>query len=658
MFENDNSDFLVPLDLYVTRLRQLEDAFVGTNHNRGLPVETFYADDSAPEDSEFSSFSGRAVDFSEDPDQGHHLSHPSLSGSGYASVRVVWDQDGDEDILSPWEVSVRDADPPERPRLDENEKKAMRRALNIIRGLPSVEEYFRAPVNEDSYSDYPARVEVPMDLTFITNRLEADYYSTKYSVVADVRLIQTNCAKYNGDNDDLTSLAVEVVARFEENVLNEEERVFFHKYDAPLSSSQASLGDTTVARADAPSVSAVVQRRSQRQRHPPRSILENVSAPAEEFRRQRSTTTRSGRRVRSTGGRGHFWQESNSSILESVAQPAAAPTLEQRGRSRGRSTRTLQNNQRATRQSRSMPQRSARASSRSSMYQDMPSDIDEEGTEPSPRTAAARVTRRSTARGESAGVSFRRSLRPGLRNSGSQDLSSSDEDDDAQEFSRDTRTRRSSRRAEPASDHASAGSSDEDEEESSQSPLQRRATRGSSRWSPQGTNSSEADATSSEEQDANDSEFNEKSNEQEGSSDDDELSAESSNGSDSEAEIVSTRRSTRREGTRSRRSTRTQREDESVSSALSPRKRTRSGRAEEFRDSRFRSAHARSTKRGSYVDPSESEFGSDVESPPPAAPRRTKKLKTNNKKRKGTLVDVHFCASMRVEVSRSPFCSL
>ena len=46
-----------------------------------------------------------------------------------------------------------------------------------------------------------------MDLSFITKRLEADYYSTKYSVAADVRLIHTNSAKYNGDNDDLTQLA-------------------------------------------------------------------------------------------------------------------------------------------------------------------------------------------------------------------------------------------------------------------------------------------------------------------------------------------------------------------------------------------------------------------------------------------------------------------
>ncbi|EEC48653.1 predicted protein, partial [Phaeodactylum tricornutum CCAP 1055/1] len=59
---------------------------------------------------------------------------------------------------------------------------------------------FLLPVNDYRYSDYPSRVEVPMDLTFVLNRLEADYYGSRPSVVADVRLIRDNCIKYNGEN--------------------------------------------------------------------------------------------------------------------------------------------------------------------------------------------------------------------------------------------------------------------------------------------------------------------------------------------------------------------------------------------------------------------------------------------------------------------------
>lgn len=678
VFENDNIDFIVPLELYVSRLRQLETAVADTDQD--VAVEAFFAEESPIEDSEFASFAGLAIGFSEDPDNGQELSHPSLSGSGYNSVCVVWHQGGGEDNLSPWEVSVRDAEPPDRPKLDENEKRAVRHALSDVRGLPSADEYFRYPVNE-SYSDYPTRVEVPMDFTFITNRLEADYYSTKYSVVADVRLIHTNCAKYNGDNDDLTALAAEVVAKFEEHVLDEEERAFFHKYDAPLSGSLASLEETSAAQADAPSASAVIQRRSQRQRQPPRSILEDVSEPAGESTRSRST--RAGLRGRSTGRRGNFrQQESDSSVLEAVAQREVAPTLEQlssNGRSRGRSTRILRNNQQAAAQGRSMPQRSARTGLRNPVYQDQPSDIDEEiEMDPSPRAAAARATRRSTARGQLGGHSTAWShppLRPGLRSSGSQDLSSSDEDElDAhapalassaratrtstgQEFSRNTRTRKSARRAEPADDDETAESSDDDEGGSSPSP-QRRSARGSSRGLSRGSrrgrsrkrHSNETeDTTSSEEQDGNGSEFDEEESKgHDGSSGEDEISAESS--SESESEIANTRRSTRRRGSRSR-AVKAESDEESVESVPSKKNSSRRGH-DEGPESPFRNAHARSTqKRGSYIDPSESEFGSDVESPP-VDTRRTKKPKTSNKKRKGTVAGCIAIVCVRVELMR------
>jgi len=253
VFENDSSDFIVPLDLYVTRLKQLEDAVADAD--RDVEVEAFFGEeDVEDEDAEFVAYPARGVDFSRDADNGQALSHPSLSGSGYNSVRLDWILDSGSIDMSPWELSIKDADAPYRPKLDENEKRAVRKALSIIRGLPNVDEYFRYAV-ADAYTDYHTRVEVPMFLNYIIQRLEGDYYSTRYSVVADVRLLHTNSAKYNGDNDDLTQLAAEVVATFEENILNEEERAFFHKYDAPISGSQdVSVDhDTVQANANRPS---------------------------------------------------------------------------------------------------------------------------------------------------------------------------------------------------------------------------------------------------------------------------------------------------------------------------------------------------------------------------------------------------------------------
>ena len=95
-------------------------------------------------------------------------------------MAILWDDDTIESV-SPWEVSVLELkefpSPPPRPRLDEDEKKRICDALITIKAIPGIDQCFVLPVG-DQYSDYPSRVEVPMNLTFITNRLEADYYST------------------------------------------------------------------------------------------------------------------------------------------------------------------------------------------------------------------------------------------------------------------------------------------------------------------------------------------------------------------------------------------------------------------------------------------------------------------------------------------------
>lgn len=87
-------------------------------------------------------------------------------------------------------------------------------------------EQFVEPVDQRRYSDYLTRVEVPMDLKFIERRLDANYYSSRYSLVFDVRLVMVNCIKYNGDFGELQDSARKMVDLFEKEMLSDEERQF------------------------------------------------------------------------------------------------------------------------------------------------------------------------------------------------------------------------------------------------------------------------------------------------------------------------------------------------------------------------------------------------------------------------------------------------
>ena len=600
------------------------------------------------------SWTGCALDFSEDPDNGQEQSHPSLSGSGYNSVRVVW-EDESEDTLSPWEVALKDAMPPRRPSLTDDEKRTIRRALKTINSLPNIDA-FRSPVDESHYSDYRTRVEVPMDLTFITTRLEADYYSTKYSVVADVRLVQTNCAKYNGDHDDLTELAGHLIATFEDNVFSEEEKLFFHEYDLPISGLPLdALGDGENGGRELRSAPVVIQRRTARQRGPPRSVLEDIagSSPEEAIA---SRVTRAGRTVRLDGSRE---QRTESSILE-VAARHVAPTLEQLSSNnfaRGRTTRTRHNNQRAASHTRNIPQRSTRAGSGNAANRD-----------PSWNAMGETVQRsdgpdnRPFGTGDHGNSATHHSLRPGLRNSQSRDSSPSDEELHPLEDRRFSRAAsssagqgdarrpririRSSRRAPTADDEDFDGSQDHDMGQVAARGSSRRSTRNSaavgfvpeaslrsrSRKTRAGTKrprDSSDEASSAEEPGADESDFGE-----------DFDGKGHSSGSESEiSEAFGNRNgtvSTRISRAQTRRSRAVKAEDGSVGSAQLGRKKAPQNRRTEAIDSYV--CHARSTRhsRKSYVDPSESEFGSDVDSPESCTqPLKPRKGNNDSKKRRG-----------------------
>ena len=81
MFDNKESEFVVPLDLYISRLTQLEGALQSSG--RGVKVEIFYADNDPPEDAEFIPFKGRIERYDDNSLDISGLSGLNLSGSGY-----------------------------------------------------------------------------------------------------------------------------------------------------------------------------------------------------------------------------------------------------------------------------------------------------------------------------------------------------------------------------------------------------------------------------------------------------------------------------------------------------------------------------------------------------------------------------------------------
>ena len=374
MFENEDSEFIVPLELYVSRLTQLEGALRYSDSE--VHVEIYYADDEAPEDAEFVPYKGKVQRYENNDFEDNG---PNLSDSGYRSVTVKWENDDSGlDRVSPWEVSVLepkeyDSTPP-RPKLDEDEKKRVRDALISIKAIPGVDEYFLLPVG-DAYSDYLSRVEVPMDLTFITNRLEADYYSTRFSVVADVRLIYSNCVKYNGEN----------------------ERAYFHKYDLPL---EVDTRATTVEQQHPSGGAVTVRRRSQRQIQTRRSTLEDLPVPSDSLasqsrqarqRTRSSSTRRSPRQGRSARGGERSVLESSG--LRTLEQLSSNGRQGLRGRVEpvsGRRFSVRQQNARQAAPQVAIPRRSARTGRRSSIYAEMPSDIDDGNQDP-PSAAMSRV---------------------------------------------------------------------------------------------------------------------------------------------------------------------------------------------------------------------------------------------------------------------------
>lgn len=220
VFESGHAEYIIPEQLYLWRLKSLEDALRRrANDPCGLKVLATYVPQDKGEDPGFAEYDAEIIRYSEADEVGDE----QLNKSAFESLLISW-VDGDdhsEEPLSPWEVTLPDQtfNTPSPPPLVLSEKRAVAKALRTLEHDDAFKA-FLGPVDIRRYPDYLARVEVPMDIGMIKERLGQDYYVSTLSVLSDIKLIRDNCLKYNGP-DEIGLLAVQLHVNFRE-ILKEE----------------------------------------------------------------------------------------------------------------------------------------------------------------------------------------------------------------------------------------------------------------------------------------------------------------------------------------------------------------------------------------------------------------------------------------------------
>lgn len=245
IFDNDQCEFVIPECLYVHRLQKLEAALGATRRTRRVPelaVKLFYGKDNASEDDDMVLYDATITGFRGEQSQ----SNLHLRGSGFGLVKTT--SQGTEDFNSPWEIIIEDDESP-RPELDAEEKKQMMDLINAQLRNDVVMEHLAQQVNRSQYSDYDKMVEVEMYFMKIKRRIQENFYATKLSVINDIKLIKENCLKYNGVENELTQISMQMYEEVLEQALSDEERSFMISTEAELkAASRTSAGRSSASR--------------------------------------------------------------------------------------------------------------------------------------------------------------------------------------------------------------------------------------------------------------------------------------------------------------------------------------------------------------------------------------------------------------------------
>ena len=319
LFESDATDFIIPLDLYVARVSALGQDPVD------LEVDVFYSKgDPGVEDDFLESFGGRIEAVEGDIPE-------NTPGSGYQALSVQWNDQGGSTPCSTWELNVRNqSETSSRPQLSDADKRKIREALHEVNAIPNVKSTFSKPVDRQRYSDYDFMVEVPMTLQGVRTRCESNYYSNMLSAVSDVKLIRDNCAKYNGENNELTELANAMMNKFIEVVLSNEEQSEYRIFQDNLESrggvpnnEPAEVSPSHQAQAENQTMVVRRSRRSTRSTGTLERMFDNTTTANSSSRQPR---------VRIRMSRGAPRDQSSTSVLEPAQPPVAALEAGARGR--------------------------------------------------------------------------------------------------------------------------------------------------------------------------------------------------------------------------------------------------------------------------------------------------------------------------------------
>ena len=210
IFENGESIFIVPLELYKWRLQNLESAITEKGDASGIELTDFYVN-AESEDSKFDPFSCEMLSTSVDEARELHF-----QGSGYNSVHIQYESSDDGNLANAWDVTVRGTEKscPLPARLTDAQTEAVVEILDSLESDVYVQATFSAPVDTRCFVDYLMMIEVPMDISTIRRRLQQQYYTNVYSVLADVKLIRDNCLKYNKMGSEISNEALKLLETF------------------------------------------------------------------------------------------------------------------------------------------------------------------------------------------------------------------------------------------------------------------------------------------------------------------------------------------------------------------------------------------------------------------------------------------------------------
>lgn len=358
-------------------------------------------------------------------------SDPHMTGSGFGVIRVDFG-DGWVDDFSPWDLCMADLSI-SRPQLSEADKKLVLEKLDVQCRKNEVAQHFNLGVDTSRYCDYERMIEVEMYLMAVKRRLQKDYYSSKFAVIQDLRLIKENCIKYNGNEHELVRIAKRMCEEFESSLLSEDEASFLSECDT-LTLSR----DRRAENRRAPRIRINLRQRTSRvsaNQHLPNqgrsnrqarlqrlSSLENLPAPPEAAptgirvsRRGRTRATQNSDNPRSGGGHGRSLRARNLSNFDSLSRVGGSRSDITGGNAESRSARyarrqssgediidgtgignAIRGQERV--EARSLPSRRAtRASLTGPVYADIDnSDVDDIGEEISRPRRASRGMRSSS----------------------------------------------------------------------------------------------------------------------------------------------------------------------------------------------------------------------------------------------------------------------